>query len=55
MSDAYERHGPGTPDDNFMRETAMREDSDSYLDNQSYQLRRNRGSFYLDETDQDDP
>ena len=33
----------------------MREDSDSYLDNQSYQLRRNRGSFYLDETDQDDP
>jgi hypothetical protein len=55
MSDANQRHGPGTPDDNFMRETAMREDSDSYLDNQSYQLRRNRGSFYLDETDQDDP
>jgi hypothetical protein len=55
MSDAYQRLGPVTPDDNFMRDTAMREDSDSYLDVQNDQRRRNRGSFYLDETDQDDP
>ena len=50
-----QRHGPETPDDNFMQDTAMREDTDSYLDDQNDQRRRNCGSFYLDETDQDDP
>jgi len=57
MSDAYQRHGPGTPDENFLRNTAMREDSGSYLDDQIDRRRRDGGQdeIYQDENDQDDP
>ena len=43
----------GTPDDNFIQNTTMRENSDSYLDDQND--RRRRAGVYQDENDEDDP
>jgi hypothetical protein len=53
MSNAYQRHGPGMTDDNYMQDTTMREDSDNYLGDQNDRWRRR--IIYQYENDQDDP